>query len=87
MKTYNQPCAFMAKHLETLQEILNIGKCVQDIGQNDDIKSAWIVECLLANDASIYFMNLQALMALLGYCSQAWIGFDANANMRIQAGQ
>ena len=43
MKTNNQPCAFVAKRFEALQEILNIGKCVQDIGQNDDIKSAWIV--------------------------------------------
>ena len=87
MKTNNQPCAFVAKRFEALQEILNIGKCVQDIGQNDDIKSAWIVESLLANDASIYLMNLQVLMALLGCCCQSWIAFNANANIGIQAGQ
>ena len=86
MKTNNQPCAFVAKRFEALQEILNIGKCVQDIGQNDDIKSAWIVESLLANDASIYLMNLQAFMALLGCRSQSWIAFNANANIGIQAG-
>ena len=86
MKTNNQPCAFMAKRFEALQEILNIGKCVQDIGQNNDIKSAWIVESLLANDASVYLMNLQVLMALLGCRSQSWIGFDADANIGIQAG-
>ena len=77
----------MAKRFEALQEILNIRKCVQDIGQNDDIKSAWIVECLLANDASVQLMNLQVLMTLLFAAAKAWIGFDANANMRIQAGQ
>ena len=58
MKTNDEPCAFMAKCLQALQEVLNVRKCVQDIGQNDDIKCPGIVERFLADLTEINFVDL-----------------------------